>query len=74
MPAIYRLFDLLDFLASRKHHLSAVIYKKIIFLLVENHEDTQMRSIILENMQLTFTQFSGIPLGFLIEPFLKQLS
>ena len=41
--ALYRLFDFLEFLALQKNRLASLIYKKIIFLFVENHEDNEIR-------------------------------
>ena len=37
IPALLRLFDLLEHLAARRNPLAAVLYKKLVFLLIENH-------------------------------------
>ena len=39
VSAFNRLFDFLDFLAKSKNKLAAIVYKKTIFLLFENHQD-----------------------------------
>lgn len=39
VSAFNRLFDFLDYLAQQKNRLAAIVYKKTIFLLFENHED-----------------------------------
>lgn len=39
ISALNRLFDFLDFLANQKNRLAAIVYKKTIFLLFQNHED-----------------------------------
>jgi hypothetical protein len=33
-----RLFDFLHFLADAKNKVSAILYKKLIFLFIENHD------------------------------------
>lgn len=43
IPAMLRLFDFLEHLAAGKSRLASIIYKKMIFLFVENHEETEMR-------------------------------
>jgi hypothetical protein len=40
ISALCRIFDFLDYLATQKNKLASIIYKKMIFLFVENHEDT----------------------------------
>jgi len=34
VPALLRLFDFLQFLAQEKNRMAAVVYKKLIFLLI----------------------------------------
>ena len=37
ISSLHKLFDILDFLATNKNKLAALLYKKIIFLFVEHH-------------------------------------
>ena len=46
--ALYRLFDFLEFLAVQKNRLASLIYKKIIFLFIENHEDNELRYLSID--------------------------
>ena len=43
IPALLRLFDFLQFLADSKNKMAAVLYKKLIFLFIENHDQTNIR-------------------------------
>lgn len=47
IPSLYKLFNILDFLATNRNKLAALLYKKIIFLFVENHHESELRQIIL---------------------------
>ncbi len=38
IPALLRLFDFLHFLADSKNHMASILYKQLIFLLIENHD------------------------------------
>ena len=40
VPALLGLFDFLQFLAEEKNKMAAVVYKKLIFLFIENHDET----------------------------------
>lgn len=37
------MFDLLDEFASKKNPYASIVYKKITFLFIENHEELTMR-------------------------------
>jgi hypothetical protein len=73
VPALLRLFDFLHFLADHKHRLAAVVYKKLIFLFIENHDEADIRQIILENFAIVLRKFPTIPIDFMLEPLLRQL-
>lgn len=38
IPAILRLFDFLHFLADAKNKIAPILYKKLIFFFIENHQ------------------------------------
>lgn len=44
-----KLFELLDYLASDRNPLAALIYKKLTFSFIENHSDLSIRAFILSN-------------------------
>lgn len=39
IPAMLRLFDFLHFLADCKNKVASILYKKLIFLFIENHHE-----------------------------------
>jgi hypothetical protein len=55
------LFDLLDEFASKKHPYASIVYKKLTFLFIENHEELTMREFILRNLQTIFLKYQSIP-------------
>ena len=66
VSAFNRLFDFLNFLAKQKNRLAAIVYKKTIFLLFENHQDIELREVILQNFAIILKNFSTIPIEFLL--------
>ena len=62
ITSLQRIFDLLDFLATNKNKLAALLYKKIIFLFVEHHHETETRQVILANLMMVLRKFPTIPL------------
>jgi hypothetical protein len=49
LGSLAKLFELLDYLASDRNPLAALIYKKLTFSFIENHSDISIRSFILSN-------------------------
>ncbi len=50
-----------------------MIYKALVFSLVENPSDPTVREFYLSNFSSIFKKYPSIPVGLLVEPFLKQL-
>ena len=48
------MFDLLDEFANKKNPYASIVYKKITFLFIENHEELTMREFMLRNIQKIF--------------------
>ena len=46
------MFDLLDEFANKKNPYASIVYKKITFLFIENHEELTMREFMLRNINL----------------------
>lgn len=67
------LFHLLESFAAQRDHNTALIYKKLIFSLIENSSDTNLREFMLRNFQSSFKRFSSMPPEILLDPFIKQI-
>lgn len=67
------MFDLLDDFASKKNPYASIVYKKITFLFIENHEELTMREFMLRNIQGIFEKYQTIPVDIFLEPFIKQI-
>ena len=65
------LFYLLENFASTRHKIAPIIYKKIIFCLIENHANNDIREFILRNLLIILKKFPNIPLDILLEPLVK---
>lgn len=67
------LFALLHHFASQKNPFASVLYKKITFLFIENHEIVEFREYVLRSFKEVFRRFQSIPVEIFLEPFAKQL-
>lgn len=73
MAASVFMFRLLDQLGEKLNKNAPVIYKTLIFALVENPTDPTMRSFYLSNFRQLFETNKGIPVQLFLDPFLKQV-
>eukprot|EP00742_Colponemidia_sp_Colp-10_P006574 GILJ01007045.1.p1 GENE.GILJ01007045.1~~GILJ01007045.1.p1 ORF type:complete len:1707 (-),score=396.78 GILJ01007045.1:173-5251(-) len=73
VSALTNLFKLLDHLASDHDVFAPVVYKSIIFCLIENHDNELIREFVINNLTVTLLQLPTIPVGILVEPLVKQL-
>ena len=55
------LFRILDSFGERKHKVAPVIFKSLIFALIENPSDLTARAFYLSNFQSLFEANKGIP-------------
>jgi hypothetical protein len=67
------LFSLLDEFASKKNPYASVVYKKLTFLFIENHEELNVREFMLRNFQHIMVKYPSIPVDIFLEPFVKQI-
>ena len=67
------LFKLLDKLSSTKNKSAPLIYKTLIFSLIENPNDPTIREMYLSNFKELFISNTSIPVALLAEPLVKQI-
>lgn len=71
MVTIAHVFKLLDKLAGEKNSSAPALFKTLIFSLVESPEEQTIREMFLVNFQVLFENFKTVPVGLLLEPFVK---
>lgn len=67
------LFYLFDFLAEKKSNFAPIVYRTLTFLLVETYPVSAMREFLEKNFVMVFRNNPGIPIGILLEPYVKKL-
>ena len=67
-----KMFTLLDKFSQEKNQAAPAIYKALIFSLVESPHDQTAREMFLTNFQFLFEQNRAIPVGLLMDPFIKS--
>jgi hypothetical protein len=67
------LFNLLDEFASKRNPYASIVYKKITFLFIENHEELNIREFMLRNFSHIISKYQTIPIEIFLEPFVKQI-
>ena len=50
-----------------------IIYKTLIFCFIEYHHDLSIRELMLSNFSFLFKVVLSIPVGIMIEPYVKQI-
>eukprot|EP01050_Picozoa_sp_SAG11_P022494 SAG11_NODE_4268_length_1976_cov_1.692595_1_plen_598_part_01 len=68
------MFELLDVFLARRHMLAPLLYKTLIFSLIEHHQSEFVRQFVVSNMALTIRRHQELPIGVLLEPLLRQLA
>jgi len=71
LVALNFLFKLLDLFSKERNPFAPIIYKTIVFSLVENHSDFQTREFVMANFTKLLVKIPSIPIGILIEPIAK---
>ena len=66
------MFKLLDKFSLEKNSAAPSLYKSLIFSLVESPQDQTVRELYLSNFQYLFENVKSIPIGLLIDPFVKS--
>lgn len=67
------MFQLFDLLANKKSPFAPIVYRTLTFLLVESYNISNTREYIAYNFSLIFKSNPNIPIGILLEPFVKRL-
>ena len=70
---IAKMFGLLDHFSQDRSAYAPILYKSLTFALVENYEKNLVREFILDNFARTFASEPEMPVGILLDPYLKQL-
>ena len=73
IASVAYLFKLLDKLSSTKNKSAPLIYKTLIFSLIENPNDPTIREMYFSNFKELFQSNSTIPIGLLADPLVKQI-
>ena len=70
------LFELMAEFARTRNAFAPVVYKSIIFALIESHKDQggELRALILGRLGATLASLPHLPVGVMVEPLTKQLS
>ena len=72
IQSISTLFDWLDFLAEQKSSIASTVYRTLTFLLVEVFHTVDLREFIVVNFSELFKKTNHIPIGVLVEPYVKR--
>eukprot|EP00698_Gefionella_okellyi_P018549 TRINITY_DN5570_c0_g1_i1.p1 TRINITY_DN5570_c0_g1~~TRINITY_DN5570_c0_g1_i1.p1 ORF type:complete len:1254 (+),score=279.86 TRINITY_DN5570_c0_g1_i1:91-3852(+) len=67
------MFGLLDSFIPSHNAFAPVLYKTLIFCLIENNGDDVVREYTVANMTILLETQPSIPVGILVEPLVKQL-
>ena len=70
---IAKMFGLLDHFSLDRNAYAPILYKTLTFALVENYDKHLLREFILDNFSRTFGREADMPVGILLDPYLKQL-
>lgn len=69
---VAEMFKLLEIFTVHKNPAAPVIYKSLIFMLVENYYEDTTRQYVMSNFVQFFESSESIPVGILLEPLMKQ--
>ena len=64
---------MLDNFSSERNQFAPILYKTLIFSLIENHSNELLRAHIMSNFQFTFERITTIPVGILVDPLVRQI-
>jgi hypothetical protein len=73
MVALASFFKVLDSFSQIRNQSAPLIYKTLIFSLVESPSEPTVREMMMCNFINLFEDNAGIPLGLLIDPLFKLL-
>lgn len=73
ITALGQLFRVMYSFSGERNTFVAVIYKALIFTFVEFHSNIKIRDFIISNFDYAFKVILSIPIGILVEPYVKQI-
>ena len=73
ISSVAYLFKLLDKLSTTKNKSAPLIYKTLIFSLIENPNDPTIREMYFANFKDLYQSNPSIPVGLLADPLVKQI-
>ena len=71
--SICQLFRVLLVFSSERNTFVPIIYKTLIFCFIEYHHDLSIRELMLSNFSYLFKVLLSIPVGIMVEPYVKQI-
>ena len=71
--SICQLFRVLLVFSSERNTFVPIIYKTLIFSFIEYHHDLSIRELMLSNFSYLFKVVLSIPVGIMVEPYVKQI-
>ncbi len=71
--SICQLFRVLLVFSSERNSFVPIIYKSLIFNFIEYHHDLSIRELMLSNFSYLFKIILSIPVGIMVEPYVKQI-
>ena len=71
--SLCQLFRSLEVFVSERNKFVSVIYKCLIFMFIEYHNDLNIREFLLSNFNEVFKNILSIPVGIMVEPYVKQV-
>ena len=71
--SICQLFRVLLVFSSERNSFVPIIYKSLIFNFIEYHHDLSIRELMLSNFKYLFKMILSIPVGIMVEPYVKQI-
>lgn len=73
MTAVTQMFRLMKTLGEEKDENAPTIYKSLVFLFLENYDDSRIREVFLQNFSFIFNADKSIPIDILLDPYISQL-
>ena len=70
---MFRLLEMFSATKGEKNSIAPTIFKNMAHIFVENHDETTTREYIMINLMKVFKREQTIPVGFIVEPLVKQL-
>jgi hypothetical protein len=68
------MFRLLDKFATEKNSSAPLLYKSLIFTMIESFRELTVREHYFNNFTLLFQSVPSVPIGLLIEPLIKIMT